>query len=226
MRIYTCTCMWSFTRVRSTLWSPPVSLNQERHTQRRKVAHFIFILYISVLEAWGAPAGLMRVAQANLARRLSGRFLGGVPQTQTSKDPAFDVDTHLAVVLNLWTNSNNCLQPPSSTRLSWNSATFYFSCAAIFLFPKKFEIFILLATFLPPLEKGTGGYNHGKIPAQPKCVCINTPSFMSATSIGQNKLCFPSGYVFQTQRIGRGCRIDLAEIVNGSEHHVTNKQVN
>jgi hypothetical protein len=29
-----------------TLWSPPVSLNQERHTQRRKAATFIFILFI------------------------------------------------------------------------------------------------------------------------------------------------------------------------------------
>jgi hypothetical protein len=29
-----------------TLWSPPVSLNQERHTQRRKAANFIFILFI------------------------------------------------------------------------------------------------------------------------------------------------------------------------------------
>jgi hypothetical protein len=43
------------TRVLRTLWSPLVSLNQERHTQRRKVANFIFILYINVLEAWGAP---------------------------------------------------------------------------------------------------------------------------------------------------------------------------
>jgi hypothetical protein len=29
-----------------TLWSPPVSLNKERHTQRRKAANFIFILFI------------------------------------------------------------------------------------------------------------------------------------------------------------------------------------
>ncbi len=29
-----------------TLWSPPVSLNQERHTQRCKAANFIFILFI------------------------------------------------------------------------------------------------------------------------------------------------------------------------------------
>ncbi len=29
-----------------TLWSPPIFLNQERHTQRRKAAVFIFILFI------------------------------------------------------------------------------------------------------------------------------------------------------------------------------------
>ncbi len=55
------------TRVLQTLWSPPVSLNQETHTQRRKAANFIFILYISILEAWGAPAGPVRAAQAGLA---------------------------------------------------------------------------------------------------------------------------------------------------------------
>jgi hypothetical protein len=116
------------TCVLQTLWSPPVSLNQERHTQRRKAANFIFILYRSVLEAWGGLAGPMRTAQAGLARWLSGRFLGGVPQTQTSKDLPFDVDTRLAMVPNLWTNSNNRLQPPSSTQLSRNLATFYLFC--------------------------------------------------------------------------------------------------
>jgi hypothetical protein len=151
----------------------------------------------------------MRTTHAGLAQRLSVCFLG-VPQTQTSKDPASDVDTRLAMVPNLWTNSNKRLQPPSSTQLSRNPAVFYFSCAAIFPFPKKFRISILLATFSSP-EKGTGGYNHGKIPAQPGCVSINTPLFLSATSIGWNKLCFPSGYVFQTQRIGRGCRISLMD---------------
>jgi hypothetical protein len=30
-------------RALRTLWSPPVSLNQKRHTQRRKAANFIFI---------------------------------------------------------------------------------------------------------------------------------------------------------------------------------------
>jgi hypothetical protein len=34
------------TRDLRTLWSPPVSLNQERHTQRRKAVNFIFILFI------------------------------------------------------------------------------------------------------------------------------------------------------------------------------------
>ncbi len=34
------------TRDLRTLWSPPVFLNQERHTQRCKVANFIFILFI------------------------------------------------------------------------------------------------------------------------------------------------------------------------------------
>jgi hypothetical protein len=34
------------TRDLQTLWSPPVSLNQERHTQRRKAATFIFYLFI------------------------------------------------------------------------------------------------------------------------------------------------------------------------------------
>jgi hypothetical protein len=34
------------TRDLPTLWSPPVSLHQERHTQRRKAANFIFILFI------------------------------------------------------------------------------------------------------------------------------------------------------------------------------------
>ncbi len=29
-----------------TLWSPSISLNQERHTQRRKTTNFIFILFI------------------------------------------------------------------------------------------------------------------------------------------------------------------------------------
>jgi hypothetical protein len=114
------------TRVLRTLWNPPVSLNQERHTLRRKVAKFIFILYISVLEAWGAPAGPFRAAQAGLAWRLSGHFLGGVPQTQTSKDPPSNVDTRLATVPNLWTNSNNRLQPSSSTRLSRNPAAFIY----------------------------------------------------------------------------------------------------
>ncbi len=34
------------TRDLRTLWSPLVSLNQERHTQRRKAANFIFVLFI------------------------------------------------------------------------------------------------------------------------------------------------------------------------------------
>jgi hypothetical protein len=34
------------TRDLRTLWSPLVCLNQERHTQRRKAANFIFILFI------------------------------------------------------------------------------------------------------------------------------------------------------------------------------------
>jgi hypothetical protein len=34
-----------------TLWSPPVSLNQEIHTQRRKAAIFIFILFIFCLQS-------------------------------------------------------------------------------------------------------------------------------------------------------------------------------
>jgi hypothetical protein len=34
------------TRDLRTLWSPPVSLNQERHTQRHKATNFIFILFI------------------------------------------------------------------------------------------------------------------------------------------------------------------------------------
>ncbi len=34
------------TRDLRTLWSPPISLNQERHTQRHKAANFIFILFI------------------------------------------------------------------------------------------------------------------------------------------------------------------------------------
>jgi hypothetical protein len=34
------------TRDLRTLWSPPISLNQERHTQRCKAANFIFILFI------------------------------------------------------------------------------------------------------------------------------------------------------------------------------------
>jgi hypothetical protein len=39
-----------------TLWSPPVSLNQERHTQRRKAATFIFIFYFFVKKIrWKVP---------------------------------------------------------------------------------------------------------------------------------------------------------------------------
>jgi hypothetical protein len=39
-----------------SLWSPPDSLNQERHTHR------------CWLEAWGTPTGPVRIAQAGLAR--------------------------------------------------------------------------------------------------------------------------------------------------------------
>jgi hypothetical protein len=110
-------------------------------------------LFYFILEAWGARAGLVCAAQAGLTRRLSGRFFGGYLKPQTSKDPASDVDTRLAMVSNLWTNSNNCLQPSSSTRLSRNLTVFYFSCATIFPFPKNFGISILLAMFLPPPRK-------------------------------------------------------------------------
>jgi hypothetical protein len=40
------------TRDLRTLRSPPVSLNQERHTQRRKAVYFIFILFIY---CWKVP---------------------------------------------------------------------------------------------------------------------------------------------------------------------------
>jgi hypothetical protein len=92
----------------------------------------------------------------------------------------------------------------------------------LFLLCDDFSIYFV-SHVSPPLEKGTEGYNHDKIPNLPGCVSINTSSFLSATSIGRNKLRFPSGYVFQTQRIGRGCRISLTETVNGSKRHVTDK---
>jgi cytochrome bd-type quinol oxidase subunit 1 len=38
------------TRDLRTLWSPPVSLNQERHTQRRKAVNFIYFLWRKSVE--------------------------------------------------------------------------------------------------------------------------------------------------------------------------------
>ncbi len=39
-----------------TLWSPPVSLNQERHTQKCKATNFIFILFFFVTKiCWKVP---------------------------------------------------------------------------------------------------------------------------------------------------------------------------
>ncbi len=140
------------TRVLPTLWSPPVSLNQERHTKARSSYFYFYFIYKHI-------GGLRRPCRS--CAHCLGRFgpaiirslPWGLPQTQTSKNPASDVDTHLAMVSNLWTNSNYRLRLLSSTRLSRNSAAFYFSCVAIFPFLKNFEISILLATFLPPAPK-------------------------------------------------------------------------